>query len=184
MKSINLLITHDPDPRPVQLLKKYLPISAALIAAVFLVAFIASLIYTNIHVNQYAALKHQIETVEKNIVDQKKTEQNYVLSVNRVDTITQLLSTAVDMSPVLNQITQLGNSNVIISSSTIDSKGAVTLTVVADSVSEMESFVQTLIDKEDRDRIFSRMQSQGVVRDRKGKYTFSITLSAKLANNL
>lgn len=179
-KSINLLIKRDEDSKELLLLKKFLPIVAVVCIGVFLIGFVISFVYTNIHVTQFTALKKQIEGVERQIGDKKNIEQNYVITSNRLNSINQVLSGSSSLSPLLSQVANLQGEGITIASSGIDEKGSISIAVTADSADSLEKYVDTLISKEDVDHIYSKITSLGMIRDKKGKYTVSFVFFAAL----
>lgn len=179
-KSINLLLIHDKDSPRVRRVKKIMPIAATVSVLLFLTIFLVSLAYTNIHINEFNALKREVEVYEKRISGQKKIEQVYTISSRRIDIIQEILSATTPLSGLLSHIANLQGGGIKITSSTIDTKGNVSFAFSAENHELLSSFIDSLVAKEEQDKLFSGIRAHGIVRDKKGNYIISISLTAKV----
>jgi hypothetical protein len=181
-KSINLLIIHDQDSPKLKKIKKIVPIIAVVQLIIFIIIFIISFTYTNFHVNQFNELKKQVQQVETQISDKKNIEQTYTLSNKRLTTISQVLTGYKDISPIFEEINSLQNENILITTSSVDENGKVAISFVANTYKDMEIFIDSIIEKEEVSALYSNIRSQGVVRDKKGKYSSSLSFVSKIPN--
>jgi hypothetical protein len=180
-KSINLLIVHDTESRTEKKLKKILPIIAGILFITFLIIFGISIIYNYINIQNFTALKTNVETYEKNIIDNKNIEQIYAVTAKRLDSISQILSSHTNVSPLFVQVDSLENSGIIINSSSVNEKGDVSLSLTASSAMQLEQFIDYLISEEEIKHIYSNIISQGVVRDKKGNFIITINFQSKIS---
>lgn len=179
--SVNLIIKKETDSALVVKLKTFLPIIAVAALLLFVVSFLASLIYINNNNKEFKSLKTQSETLEKQITDKKNIEGIYTLTVQRIKTIDQLSSGNKNFAKLLFEILKLQSTGINFTQTSIDKKNAVNIAVIASSSATLDDFVTRLIEA-DTNKLFSDIKTSGIVRDKTGGYLLSI--SAKPSTKL
>lgn len=178
--AINLLPMYEKDSKQVKELKRTLPIAAITSVTLFLLIFLISIAYTNANITQYNRVKRETDLIEKKIVAQKQLEQIFIISSTRLEAISQILTGKNSISPLLSKIIQLQGEGIILTSSAIDEKGNVSISLSANTHEILDSFISSLLQKEENDQILSNIQAQGITRDKKGNYILNITLKLKI----
>lgn len=174
--SVNLVIRKVDELPYITKARIYLPIFAVISLVLFVISFLASIIYINSNSQEFNAVNARIDNLQRSISANKNTEGIYTLTVSRIDTIEQLSTGSKNYTKLLAQILNLQTDGILVSQSTIDKKNAVTVTVTASSSAVLDDFVTSLL-KEDASKTFSDIKSSGIVRDKNGAYLFTITLT-------
>ncbi len=173
--SVNLVISKQAESPLALKLKIILPIAAVASLFIFVVSFLASLLYIKNNSETFASLGVQIDTLEKKISEKKNTEGIYTLTLLRLKTVDQLKSGSKNYAKLLSEILKFGHEGVMISQTSIDKKNAVTVSAVASSSATLDDFVVQLR-KTEAAKLFSEIKSSGIVRDKKGAYLLTISL--------
>lgn len=171
--SVNLIIQKDKEAPIVAKLKIFLPVTASIGFFIFIVSFFASLFYINKNINEFDALKLQISRLEKQVSDKKKLEGIYTLTLSRIKTLEQLKKGNKNYSNLLTETLKLQSEGVTITQTSIDKKNSVTASIVASSAARLDDFVTHLV-AVDKDKIFTNINTSGIVRNKKGGYLLSI----------
>ena len=177
-QAINLLIQEEEETILLRKLKMILPAVAGISLFIFIAIFSISLIYSNININQFNALKGEVETLEKKIADQKGMEGVYTLTVANLNTLAKVLSASRNLVPILTEIENLKIPNITINTASADTLGNLSFSLTASSAADLDEFVNLLIDKEEVKHIFSNMNASGIARDKKGTYAMTVSLKA------
>ncbi|OGG03348.1 hypothetical protein A2W14_01775 [Candidatus Gottesmanbacteria bacterium RBG_16_37_8] len=176
-KTINLLIEAEPEPELIRRFKKISPLITVTVLIVFIIAYSISLIYVNTNIEEYNQIKSQVDKLESEISAKKSSESIYMTSVGVLETIKRIMSKdtkiIVNTLPILYK-TQI--NNVVITASTIDSKGPAGLNVKTSSIDTLENFIDELKFLE-KSNNFKDIQAAGIVRETDGSYTLSINLT-------
>ncbi len=178
-KSVNLILPLEKDKPVVKKLKIILPVVAVISLLTFTIVFLASIFYINSNIFQFNLLKSEIDQLENNIGSQKNTEGIYTLTSSRLNILDQVSGKSANFTSLIGAINQMNLSGISITNMASDNKGNVTFSVAASSSASMDSLVSYLLDK-DKKKIFSKIEAHGIVREKTGSYTLTITL---LANN-
>lgn len=174
--SVNLVINKSAESPLVAKAKIFLPVTAIVSLALFVIFFLSSLVYINKNNQKFNALKIQIDNLEKRISANKNAEGVYVLTVSRIKTIDQLGTHSKKFTPLLSEILKMQSGGLVISQATIDKKNAVTVALTASSSGTLDEFVTALM-KAESNKLFSDIKSSGIVRDKDGSYLLSVSLN-------
>lgn len=174
--TVNLIITRDEEPAPVKKLKIILPIAAIVVLLIFIIVFVASILYINKNIVAYNILKRNVEQLEKNIASRKNIEGVYTLTSLRLKVLDELSARIKDFPAVMDDVDKLNGNGIIIKSVSSDSKGNISFSVSASNSSSLNDFVN-LLKAFEGDKHFSQIKASGITREKKGIYDFSITFN-------
>lgn len=177
-RTINLIIHQESDNPSLRRLKKYLPFTAAVSIFLFISVFIAILIYIN---SNLAAFKlHQIEAeqIEGKILALADVEATYTLTADSLSKLSQILASATNYTNVVSEIVNLASNDIAITTANIDRDGNISISLTAANTSALDEFIRGLIDKEEIEHKFSKIEAHGIVRDQHAKYVLTIILQA------
>lgn len=177
-KTINLLIQKHQQKNLLGKIFKFTPIVSVCALLLFLLFYSVSVILLKTNYKEYNTLQDSIEQLEAKIASKKNTEGLYISTKTVLGIIEKILGEKYHYSYVLPEIYSLNTYNTVISDATIDKKGQVTLSVVNSSIDIMEEFVEKLKEKEISDK-FSQIYAQGIVRDKNGEFTMTVTFVTK-----
>jgi len=177
-RSINLIIHKQLDTTSVARLKKYLPISAAASIFIFISLFLGLIIYINTNLAAFKLRQVEATQIEKKIEAAADVEATYTITANLINKLSKILSSATNYTKVTSEIIELKSDDLNITSATTDSDGNISFSVTATSVTVLNEFVSTLIDKEEIDHKFSKIEAHGIVRDKDAKYILTINMKA------
>ncbi len=177
-KNINLLIEKELDSPLVAKLKFFLPLTAVIFFVLFIILFIVSITYTKKNLEQYKVLKEEIHSLESKIDEKKNLEGVYTLSYTILNAIKEIVNNKVTFTPLLSELMKINTDHLSITQASSDNKGKVNLNITASSSAYLNSLVTFLHDKEDKDKVFSDMTADGIIRNKTGGYELSISLKA------
>lgn len=180
-RSVNLIIKKDKESPFVTKLKIFLPVAAAISLLLFIGADFASIMYINKNIRDFDTLKLQINKLEKQISDNKNIEGIYTLTLLRLKILEQLKSNTKNYSNLLAEILKLQSEGVNVTQASIDKKNSVSTSIEASSAAQLDNLVTRLI-QSDKDKIFSDINTGGVVRNKNGGY--KLNLSYKPSNKI
>lgn len=178
--SLNLIIKKETDSPLIHKIKLFLPLSAFISLLLFGLIFTVSVIYINSNISQFNLLKKEVERLEKRISDQKTAEGIYTFSLSKLNVLGQILNGSKNFSPLISEIINLPSSEVNITSANADAKDNVAVSLVASSSAAMDRFVTLLLEKE-KEKTISQIYAQGITREKKGSYLFTITFKSNSA---
>ncbi len=179
--TVNLIINKDSEPQSLKKLKIILPVSAGLSLLVFIIVFIASIIYINNNIVAYNLLKRNVVQFEKNIASKKNIEGVYTLTNTRLNILDQLSGKIVDFPPLIDDVNKLNGNGISIKSVSSDNKGNISFAMIASSSAALDEFVG-LLEKMEQNKIFYQIKANGIVREKKGFYDLSISLKRDFAS--
>ena len=170
-KTINLIIEKDDDLPVLKRLKKFAPVTAAVC-----LIYSISLIYLKLNTSEYNKLKAEVTSSEKKITSYQATEGLYLATFNILDVINKILakncSTVADTLP---EVYGIDSDEIDIKTLTVDRNGQMSFSLTAYSLTALEVFVGELLNKQ-IDAVFSDIKAQGILRDKDGSYTMTISL--------
>lgn len=175
--AVNLIIRKETESPVLKKLNVIFPVLAILSLTVFVLIFLASIIYYNGNILKFNLIKREIESLEKKIGDQKTTEGVYTLSANRLNILNQMASQNPNFPKVLTEIDNLNSTGINILSAASDDKGLLSVDLIASSSSSLDDFVG-ILKKQEQKKLFSKIEAHGIVREKKGNYLLTITLLA------
>jgi len=175
-KSVNLIIRKETDSILLQRLNIFFPVFASIFLIGFALFFFGSIIYINNNITKYNILKKEIENLEKKISGQKGTEGIYKLTSSRLSVFEQIENVNLSFTPLISEIYSLNDLGVKIKSASADNKGNTSFALSATSSASLDQLVNTLIDKE-REKLFSKIEAHGIIRDKNGNYALTITFT-------
>ncbi|MBI3955525.1 hypothetical protein HY338_03705 [Candidatus Gottesmanbacteria bacterium] len=177
-KNINLLIEKELDSALIAKLKFFLPITAGLSFFLFIILFIISISYTKSNLSQYNLIKDEVNRLESKIDEKKNLEGVYTLSYVILKTISEILNNKVTFMPIFNEVGKINSNHLSITQASSDEKGKVSLAIIASSSADLNDLVSFLHEKEDKDKIFSNMIANGIVKNKSGGFELSVSLKA------
>ncbi len=177
-KNINLLIEKELDSALVAKLKFFLPITAAISFILFIILFVISISYTKSNLAQYNVLNAEVNRLESKIDEKKNLEGVYTLSYIILKTISEVLNNKVSFMPIFNEVVKVNSDHLSVMQASSDEKGKVNMALTASSSADLNDLVSFLHEKEDKDKIFSNMIANGIVKNKKGGYELSVSLKA------
>lgn len=173
--TVNLLIRKTDEPAVLVKLRIYLPIMAAAGMLLFVISFLASVIYVGQNSRQFNALNTQIDNAEKRISGSKNAEGIYTLSYFRISTLGELKKGSKNYAKLLSDVLKMQSAGVSVSQITVDGKNSVAATVTASSAATLDNFASVLF-KADADKKYSDIKTSGIVRDKTGGYLLTILM--------
>jgi len=177
-KSINLITPREKEPYIIRRLKTTVPIISAVSLFVFVALFIFSIVYVNQNVNSYNQLVAQVAALENQIEKEKSKEGIYTLTSQVVDVVKQLISVKQEHYQIFSDIWNLQTEGITYTSIIIDQKGKISINVEVDSYEILTAFIEKIVNMENVSKSFSQIRAEGVTRDKKGIYTFTISMQA------
>lgn len=176
-QSINLIIKKKEDT---PFLKKWKLIASFLgigSLSLFVILFIASMVFVNNNIAEFNHLKREVEQLEKKIGDQKSSESIYILTVSMLDILRQILSNGKDFSPLVGEITKFEDLGIAINSAVINKNSKVSFSITASSSAILNTLVAKL-EEQDEQKIFSDIAVYGITRNKTGHYNLTISLKS------
>ncbi len=173
--TVNLIIKEEDESVLIKRLKIIFPILAGLSLLIFILVFIASIVYINKNIVAYNLLKRNVDQYEKNIVSRKNIEGIYTLTSSRLNVIDQLAGKVKDFPPLIDEINKLKGNGISIKSVSSDNKGNISFALTASSSAALDEFV-SLLEKKEQTKNFYQIKANGIVREKKGLYDLSISL--------
>lgn len=173
--TVNLIIKEVDEPQSLKRLKIILPVLAGSSLLIFILVFIASIIYINNNIVTYKLLKRNVDQFEKNIVSRKNIEGVYTLTSARLNVLDQLSGKVMDFPPLIDDINKLSGNGISVKSVSSDNKGNISFALTASSSAALDDFVG-LLEKKELNKIFYQINANGIVREKKGVYDLSISL--------
>lgn len=177
-KNINLLLEKELDSALVAKLKFFLPLTAGISLILFIILFIISISYTKSNLAQYNVLKDEVNRLENIINEKKNLEGVYTLSFVILNTISEILKNKVAFMPIFNEVVTINSAYLSVIQASSDEKGKVSFAVTASSSADLNDLVSILREKEDREKKFSNMIANGIIKNKNGGYELSISLKA------
>lgn len=178
--SVNLILAGPGEPPYIRTLKTFLPITALVSLVIFVLVFIASVMFVDSNTKQLNLLKNELETLEKKISEQKNVEGIYTLTAMRLSVLAQILSSGKNFSKFIPEIDSLQGKGITIDSAAIDKQGNVSLSLLASSSGALDDFVTLLLAK-DREKTYANIAAGGTAREKKGDYKLSLSFKASQA---
>lgn len=173
--SVNLLIKKSSERPEIARARIYLPIFAAISLVLFVIAYLASILYLVNNNQKYNSLISQIDNLERQIAAEKTTEGVYSLTIMRVNALKDSGSGSKNYIKLLTELSKLKTEGISISQTAVDKSNAVSLAVTASSSASLDNFVNALISA-DRAKLYSEIKSSGIVRDKNGSYLLTVLL--------
>lgn len=177
-KTINLLIQKHEQKNLLGKIFRFVPIVSVCSLILFLLFYGSSVVLLKTNIKEYNTLQDAIEQIEAKIAGKKNTEGLYVSTITILAVIEKILGEKYHYSDILPEIYSLNTYNTIVSDSTIDKNGQVTLSVTATSIDILDEFIEKLKEKEISNK-FSQINAQGIVRDKNGEFTMTVTFVTK-----
>lgn len=179
--SINLIISKPNKIPHLDKIKTYMPVVALLVLVIFIGLYIYSTINLSNANKEYLLVKSDVDSVEKKIRSQNNIEGIYLLTANRLEVISQILSKQdKDFAKFLNEIQSYDIEGIILESVGIDKKGLISMQISASSSASLDELVSLLIRK-DNEKFYSKITSGGISRDKTGTYKMTVSYTGSKA---
>lgn len=178
--SVNLVIRKVDESPYLTKAKIYLPVIAVVSLVLFVISFLASILYISNNSQEFNAVNARIDNLQRRISASKNTEGVYTLTFFRIKTSEQLSAGSKNYTKLLSEILKFQSEGILVSQTTVDKKNAVTVSVTASSSAAMDDLITALL-KADASKLFTNIASSGIVRDKTGNYLFTLTLAPNIS---
>jgi hypothetical protein len=177
-KSINLILNKHEESDLVHKLKIIFPVFSIIILFIFIFSFFTILSLYNSNINRYNSLKNDITNWEQKVNSKRNTFFVYNTISNTLENLSKIISAGKNFYPLLSKIDSLTMDGIIISNASTDSEGNVSLSLIASSSSALDAFVDAQADKDDSQNLLTNILTQGINRDKDGKFSLSLSFKA------
>lgn len=174
-RSINLILKKEhAAPLTLRLNRVAIRVAAGSLA-VFCLVFVMSAAYLRIQYAQFNAIRRDVQDFEQRISQMKTVEGLATIASEKLTVLERLSTINRRYSRLLNETLQLQTGEIQISTIAVGKDRSMSFAVVAQSSGALSQFVETLIQRKE-DNLYTDINATGIIRDRNGLYSLTITL--------
>ncbi|MBI2616856.1 hypothetical protein HYW55_01825 [Candidatus Gottesmanbacteria bacterium] len=172
-RSVNLIISKRDFSETAEKLKRITTITAGISIVLFLLLFALSVWYVRTNTDKFTQMKQELDQVEKKVAAKKQAEGLYVLTSQRLSVLEKLLAQTSPYDGLIGNIAGLSTEGISITSVTADSRGNLSISILASSSASLDAFITSLLYAEQEKRL-SKIFAQGILRHEEGDYSLTL----------
>lgn len=144
---------------------------------VFIAVYVISFIILSVLTLRFKNTQNAISDATGKINQLKDVEAILLASQKKLSAIDEITKSEISYPAILKELLVLPPDGILIKSINVDAKGAVKLDYIASSSASLESFVNTLLEKDEIENKFASVFSNAITKAKDGRFSTSVTFN-------
>jgi hypothetical protein len=176
-RTINLILPQAPEPPLIKQLRQLLPLTAAVVSMIFIILFIASLIFLQINNREYDEMVTTANALQKEITGYKNKEGLYLLVYRSAGAIEKILSNAHTHAAFAQEVGKLNGDGIFVTQFALDKPENAQVTFTAASAEKLTTLIQ-ILNQAELDNMISDVATSDLSRTASGIYMVTVNFKA------